>query len=680
MSYPRQDTCRRLPPPKLRWKHRCVVVTLVISLAHLQVAECKVDGRMRGVDAPVSMTAWMKSLPNILIHTLHILNATNLIIMSPGDFDTGVEGSIWEDGITTEIHRHAHLSNTEWTNSSSSVNIPLGPPTGVAGDDGVSGELFFPSVNWRFLYERVELPRHQTVVLVLGPASWVLHAAPQLASRGVFGPKETVVVAPVSGELSSNHLSSSLPLALRLLLLQETPQAQAEAGRCAGLLKAAQLVEGSGPVMRSVGCWYSGRFHLRSHHLLPSIKTLNGASLNVSIPAANNEITVEEEGGKQVLKGYLGRLLTNIMKKVNFVPRITARPSTQDNVDALASRETDVVIMTLSMLPARAEVMEFSEWYWIHNTKFVTKVPGLRDDSFLLFQIYLWQTWCVITGLMVVSATVLAVTWSREHGRGQPHHLPTAREKSIRNTVCVAFTTSFKTIIFKSSKQQPGSAAGRVVLTATWLVAMVVVAVYTGNLTAFLSIPRVDKVPNSVRDLLDMGYTLNVNDAFSQYQKMKTSPIPDQQRIFKKAEIRSHFGFSIPEVYINRTLSERLALLVNNVIVDYLLDHYTTHVGSVRVCRLKTSTEPLFLEIGGFGFPKNSLVKPLFDDILVWARSTRLVDLPHSTCVPADLWDEEGKALSMGKMGGVFVLWAAGVGVACLAFLAETVFQRLQKV
>nr|XP_053648766.1 glutamate receptor ionotropic, delta-1-like isoform X3 [Cherax quadricarinatus] len=575
---------------------------------------------MRGVDAPVSMTAWMKSLPNILIHTLHILNATNLIIMSPGDFDTGVEGSIWEDGITTEIHRHAHLSNTEWTNSSSSVNIPLGPPTGVAGDDGVSGELFFPSVNWRFLYERVELPRHQTVVLVLGPASWVLHAAPQLASRGVFGPKETVVVAPVSGELSSNHLSSSLPLALRLLLLQETPQ-------------------------------------------------------------ANNEITVEEEGGKQVLKGYLGRLLTNIMKKVNFVPRITARPSTQDNVDALASRETDVVIMTLSMLPARAEVMEFSEWYWIHNTKFVTKVPGLRDDSFLLFQIYLWQTWCVITGLMVVSATVLAVTWSREHGRGQPHHLPTAREKSIRNTVCVAFTTSFKTIIFKSSKQQPGSAAGRVVLTATWLVAMVVVAVYTGNLTAFLSIPRVDKVPNSVRDLLDMGYTLNVNDAFSQYQKMKqTSPIPDQQRIFKKAEIRSHFGFSIPEVYINRTLSERLALLVNNVIVDYLLDHYTTHVGSVRVCRLKTSTEPLFLEIGGFGFPKNSLVKPLFDDILVWARSTRLVDLPHSTCVPADLWDEEGKALSMGKMGGVFVLWAAGVGVACLAFLAETVFQRLQKV
>nr|XP_053648765.1 glutamate receptor ionotropic, delta-1-like isoform X2 [Cherax quadricarinatus] len=619
MSYPRQDTCRRLPPPKLRWKHRCVVVTLVISLAHLQVAECKVDGRMRGVDAPVSMTAWMKSLPNILIHTLHILNATNLIIMSPGDFDTGVEGSIWEDGITTEIHRHAHLSNTEWTNSSSSVNIPLGPPTGVAGDDGVSGELFFPSVNWRFLYERVELPRHQTVVLVLGPASWVLHAAPQLASRGVFGPKETVVVAPVSGELSSNHLSSSLPLALRLLLLQETPQ-------------------------------------------------------------ANNEITVEEEGGKQVLKGYLGRLLTNIMKKVNFVPRITARPSTQDNVDALASRETDVVIMTLSMLPARAEVMEFSEWYWIHNTKFVTKVPGLRDDSFLLFQIYLWQTWCVITGLMVVSATVLAVTWSREHGRGQPHHLPTAREKSIRNTVCVAFTTSFKTIIFKSSKQQPGSAAGRVVLTATWLVAMVVVAVYTGNLTAFLSIPRVDKVPNSVRDLLDMGYTLNVNDAFSQYQKMKTSPIPDQQRIFKKAEIRSHFGFSIPEVYINRTLSERLALLVNNVIVDYLLDHYTTHVGSVRVCRLKTSTEPLFLEIGGFGFPKNSLVKPLFDDILVWARSTRLVDLPHSTCVPADLWDEEGKALSMGKMGGVFVLWAAGVGVACLAFLAETVFQRLQKV
>nr|XP_045590308.1 uncharacterized protein LOC123752296 [Procambarus clarkii] len=217
------------------------------------------------------------------------------------------------------------------------------------------------------------------------------------------------------------------------------------------------------------------------------------------------------------------------------------------------------------------------------------------------------------------------------------------------------------------------------VLTATWMAAIVVVAVYSGNLTAFLSIPRLQQLPNTVRELLDMGYVLSINDVFSQYQKMKTSPIPDHQRVFKRAEIRSHVTFDIPEEFIARTLRERLALLVNNVVQDHLLDQYAKHEGSGRVCRLKTSSEPLFLEIGGLGFPKNSLLKPLFDDLLVWMRTAKLVELPHSTCVAPDLLSGEAEALNLKKMGGVLVLWAVGVGGACCVFVAEIVFYTIRK-
>lgn len=71
------------------------------------------------------------------------------------------------------------------------------------------------------------------------------------------------------------------------------------------------------------------------------------------------------------------------------------------------------------------------------------------------------------------------------------------------------------------SKELPHNAAGRLVLTGMWLVVIILVALYNGSLTAFLSIPRVERVPQTVRQLIDMGYTLSINNVFSQYVKFK---------------------------------------------------------------------------------------------------------------------------------------------------------------
>lgn len=58
---------------------------------------------------------------------------------------------------------------------------------------------------------------------------------------------------------------------------------------------------------------------------------------------------------------------------------------------SLSLQEADFTAASLSLLAERAEVVDFGEWFGIHNTRFLTRVSRLLDGNFLLFQIFKWQ-------------------------------------------------------------------------------------------------------------------------------------------------------------------------------------------------------------------------------------------------------------------------------------------------
>lgn len=69
----------------------------------------------------------------------------------------------------------------------------------------------------------------------------------------------------------------------------------------------------------------------------------------------------------------------------------------------------------------------------------------------------------------------------------------------------------------------------------------------------------------------------------------------------------------------------------------------------------------------------------LISSRMSWIRITKLIEVPGRTCVMASLRSEEAEPLGMVKMAGVIVLWAAGVAVACVLFLAEVIYSELHK-
>ncbi|KAK8395454.1 hypothetical protein O3P69_006246 [Scylla paramamosain] len=249
---------------------------------------------------------------------------------------------------------------------------------------------------------------------------------------------------------------------------------------------------------------------------------------------------------------------------------------------------------------------------------------------------------------------------------------------------------------------------GWLVLISSWVVVVVLVAVYRGNLTAFLSIPMVASPPTTIQELLDMGYTLSVSRGYSQYHKMKTSPIMHHLEAFKRAELRQDQGILPKEEYITRLQTQPLALLVTVMAVPLVMDKYAETRGAERVCTLQMSSEKLFLEIGGLAFPKNSPIKYLFDqhcyalrsrdtscfllytqgvrlddsgDIPVflrsrryginWIRATKKGHIPDAACVTPRLGNDELKPLGLPKVGGLLAAWVTGVLIAVVTFLLE---------
>nr|XP_027212630.1 uncharacterized protein LOC113805771 [Penaeus vannamei] len=110
--------------------------------------------------------------------------------------------------------------------------------------------------------------------------------------------------------------------------------------------------------------------------------------------------------------------------------------------------------------------------------------------------------------------------------------------------------------------------------------------------------------------------------------------------------------------------------------VAKVIDEHAEKVGSVQVCTLKSASEPLFLEMGALGFPRNSPIKRLFDRMTVWMRNTGLKSEPRPTCLKPNL-QQGRKPIEVLQVSGVVALWAAGIVLGISVFGLEVLVPSL---
>lgn len=104
-------------------------------------------------------------------------------------------------------------------------------------------------------------------------------------------------------------------------------------------------------------------------------------------------------------------------------------------------------------------------------------------------------------------------------------------------------SNEWRTPFPEGSIHVPQSASTRIVFFCMWLTVMALYLVYSGNLTAFLSIPRLLNPPKDARELVERGYVPSITRGFSQYDYMKVKssfPPPAVPRLEGVCLVKKH--------------------------------------------------------------------------------------------------------------------------------------------
>ncbi|CAL4121102.1 unnamed protein product, partial [Meganyctiphanes norvegica] len=241
--------------------------------------------------------------------------------------------------------------------------------------------------------------------------------------------------------------------------------------------------------------------------------------------------------------------------------------------------------------------------------------------------------------------------------------------------------------VFQSSSSKPSSNTVRLLVGVFWLSLIVLAYTYSGNITAFLSRPTVEKVPDSLQDILDLDYRIWTQEGFSYTHFMRTSPDDRIQQLASKAEVSNHPLYVPPDHVIKMAVEENVAIIVPNQPGTIMLHADYGIVGSQGVCTLRPVIEPLGYAIRSWGLPRNSPLTTLFNDRILRLHAAGILGSYGKLSKEAGsvvsclqpIREPSLKAITMDQFGGLFVAWTCGIVLALVVFMLEVIMEYIKE-
>ncbi|KAK3859094.1 hypothetical protein Pcinc_034760 [Petrolisthes cinctipes] len=209
-----------------------------------------------------------------------------------------------------------------------------------------------------------------------------------------------------------------------------------------------------------------------------------------------------------------------------------------------------------------------------------------------------------------------------------------------------------------------------------------------GNLTAFLSIPRLQEYPRSVDEMLEQNYAPILVRGFSHSNDFKYSPVATFRALYRLAEERGSiypFGRIDYDTTMKRFSQGRVASIITVIGVTY---KQNIGAGPGEPCAFFVEPRPLNSNNIYFILQKHSYFTSLFNNKLRWLRDTGMLKkmaerYTNIHCVTETTTRAGGTApssssrqLSLTHLMGAFLLWLAGLLTASLFLMVEVVASR----
>nr|CAD7444792.1 unnamed protein product [Timema bartmani] len=252
----------------------------------------------------------------------------------------------------------------------------------------------------------------------------------------------------------------------------------------------------------------------------------------------NSGEVMKDDQGKDIWEGYCLDLLEVLADSLKFDYEIVAPKNgkfgsrlpdgTWDGmVGDLAMGETDMIIAPLTMTSEREEVIDFVAPYFDQSgISIVIRKPVRKTSLFKFMTVLRLEVWLSIVGALTVTGIMIWLLdkyspYSAQNNKAM-YPYP-CREFTLKESFWFALT-SFTP---QGGGEAPKALSGRTLVAAYWLFVVLMLATFTANLAAFLTVERMKSPVASLEQLARqsrINYTVvKDSDTHEYFKNMKNA-------------------------------------------------------------------------------------------------------------------------------------------------------------
>ncbi|EHH14612.1 hypothetical protein EGK_00568 [Macaca mulatta] len=338
------------------------------------------------------------------------------------------------------------------------------------------------------------------------------------------------------------------------------------------------------------------------------------------------------------------------------------------------SRKADLAVAPLTITHVREKAIDFSKPFMTLGVSILYRKPnGTNPSVFSFLNPLSPDIWMyVLLAYLGVSCVLFVIARFSPYEWYDAHPCNPGSEVVENNfTLLNSFWFGMGSLMQQGSELMPKALSTRIIGGIWWFFTLIIISSYTANLAAFLTVERMESPIDSADDL-------------AKQTKIEYGAVKDgaTMTFFKKSKISTFekmwaFMSSKPsalvknnEEGIQRALTADYALLMESTTIEYVTQ---------RNCNLTQIGGLIDSKGYGIGTPMGS---PYRDKITIAILQLQEEDKLHimkekwwrgSGCPEEE--NKEASALGIQKIGGIFIVLAAGLVLSVLVAVGEFVYK-----
>ncbi|XP_017892674.1 ionotropic receptor 25a [Ceratina calcarata] len=434
-------------------------------------------------------------------------------------------------------------------------------------------------------------------------------------------------------------------------------------------------------------------------------------------PKTNKQM--RNEHGREMWEGYCIDFIKKLSEEMQFdydlvIPQDRQFGKKLPNgqwdglIGDLAKGETDIVIAALTMTSEREEVIDFVAPYFEQSGILIVMRKPVRKPSLFKFMTVLKvEVWLSIVGALTLTGIMIWILdkYSPYSARNNKQLYPyPCREFTLKESFWFALT-SFTP---QGGGEAPKALSSRTLVAAYWLFVVLMLATFTANLAAFLTVERMQSPVQSLEQLARqsrINYTVQANYTVHQYFMNMKNAEDKLYTVWKEITLNStsdqveyrvwdypikeqygHILQAITQVGPVKTDEEGFRKVIESENAEFAFIHDSS------VIKYEVTRNCNLTEVGEVFAEQPYAIAVQQGSHLQEEISRRILDLQkdrYFETLAAKYWNQtlraqcvnsdDNEGITLESLGGVFIATLFGLALAMVTLAGEVIYYRKRK-